>query len=213
MVRGSYSLNIFEQYRCRPVPRAGVGPRRPGPWPWQPMTGVRRRGQPAGAVEHDSARRCRQEPAAGALRRARLDHAADPVAEAAPMMPTLRADLHVHTCHSKVSGTCRFSAAATAIRRRPTSTASRRRAAWIWWRSPITTRSTARSSCSTTDPIAATTSSSAKRCRAGCPDGDLEVHLGVYGMTEALHRDLQPLREQRLRRGRPAARGRRVLRA
>lgn len=26
------------------------------------------------------------------------------------------------------------------------------------------------------------------------PDGDIEVHLGVYGMTEALHRDVQPLR-------------------
>jgi predicted metal-dependent phosphoesterase TrpH len=26
------------------------------------------------------------------------------------------------------------------------------------------------------------------------PDGDLEIHLGVYGMTETLHRDLQPLR-------------------
>jgi predicted metal-dependent phosphoesterase TrpH len=26
------------------------------------------------------------------------------------------------------------------------------------------------------------------------PDGDIEVHLGVYGMTEALHHDLQPLR-------------------
>jgi predicted metal-dependent phosphoesterase TrpH len=26
------------------------------------------------------------------------------------------------------------------------------------------------------------------------PDGDIEVHLGVYGMTEALHRNLQPLR-------------------
>jgi predicted metal-dependent phosphoesterase TrpH len=26
------------------------------------------------------------------------------------------------------------------------------------------------------------------------PDSDLEVHLGVYGMTEALHRELQPLR-------------------
>ena len=25
-------------------------------------------------------------------------------------------------------------------------------------------------------------------------DGDIEVHLGVYGMTEALHRDVQPLR-------------------
>ena len=26
------------------------------------------------------------------------------------------------------------------------------------------------------------------------PDGDVEVHFGVYGMTEALHRDIQPLR-------------------
>jgi predicted metal-dependent phosphoesterase TrpH len=26
------------------------------------------------------------------------------------------------------------------------------------------------------------------------PDGDIEVHLGVYGMTEQLHRDIQPLR-------------------
>lgn len=26
------------------------------------------------------------------------------------------------------------------------------------------------------------------------PHGDVEVHLGVYGMTEALHRELQPLR-------------------
>jgi predicted metal-dependent phosphoesterase TrpH len=26
------------------------------------------------------------------------------------------------------------------------------------------------------------------------PDGDIEVHLGVYGITEALHREIQPLR-------------------
>lgn len=26
------------------------------------------------------------------------------------------------------------------------------------------------------------------------PDGDIEVHLGVYGTTESLHRELQPLR-------------------
>jgi predicted metal-dependent phosphoesterase TrpH len=26
------------------------------------------------------------------------------------------------------------------------------------------------------------------------PDGDIDVHLGVYGMTESLHRELQPLR-------------------
>jgi predicted metal-dependent phosphoesterase TrpH len=27
------------------------------------------------------------------------------------------------------------------------------------------------------------------------PDGNIEVHLGVYGLDEALHRDLQPLRD------------------
>src|SRR5262245_20748199 len=26
------------------------------------------------------------------------------------------------------------------------------------------------------------------------PEGDIEVHLGVYGITEQVHRDLQPLR-------------------
>ena len=26
------------------------------------------------------------------------------------------------------------------------------------------------------------------------PEGDIDVHLAVYGMTEALHRNLQPLR-------------------
>ena len=62
-----------------------------------------------------------------------------------------------------------------------------------WSPSPITIRSTARWSCFDACPTPAT-SSSAKRCRAGCPDGDIEVHLGVYGMTEALHRDVQPLR-------------------
>ena len=45
------------------------------------------------------------------------------------------------------------------------------------------------------------------------PDGDIEVHLGVYGMTEALHRDLQPLRRNVVRRHCAPARGRRVLRA
>ena len=58
-----------------------------------------------------------------------------------------------------------------------------------------------------------TTSSSARKCRAGCRTRGIEVHLGVYGMTEALHRDLQPLRGNVVRRDRAAARGRRVLRA
>ena len=40
-----------------------------------------------------------------------------------------------------------------------------------------------------------------------------QVHLGVYGITEALHAEIQPLRRERVRRDRPAARAERVLRA
>ena len=45
------------------------------------------------------------------------------------------------------------------------------------------------------------------------PDGDIEVHLGVYGMTEALHRELQPLRRNVFEVAALPARARRVLRA
>ena len=41
-----------------------------------------------------------------------------------------------------------------------------------------------------------------------CWHGDIEVHLGVYGMTEALHRDIQPLRRNAIRRDRVSAIGR-----
>ena len=40
-----------------------------------------------------------------------------------------------------------------------------------------------------------TTSSWARKCRAGCRGARVEVHFGVWGLTEAIHRDLQPLRE------------------
>ena len=36
------------------------------------------------------------------------------------------------------------------------------------------------------------------------PDTDIEVHLGVYGMTEALHRDAAAAPRQRLRCQPPA---------
>ena len=79
-------------------------------------------------------------------------------------------------------------------------TAWRRRAAWIWWHSPITIRSTARSNCSHAHPDRDDVIVGEEvSCRL--PDGDIEVHLGVYGMTEALHRDLQPLRRNVVRRG------------
>ena len=45
------------------------------------------------------------------------------------------------------------------------------------------------------------------------PDGDIDVHLAVYGMTEALHRDVQPLRRNVFEVIALSAGGRRVLRA
>ena len=110
------------------------------------------------------------------------------------MTPMLRADLHVHTLpfegqrHAAVSRQPRLLlAAGGCVPRR------RRRAAWIWSRSPITIRSTARSSCSNDRPDAADVIVG-EEVSCWLPDGGIEVHLGVYGMTEALHRDLQPLR-------------------
>ncbi len=61
MARGSYSLNIFEQYPRRPLPRAGVGPGSRHRSAVAAADRRRRRGQPARAVQHDSARRGRQE--------------------------------------------------------------------------------------------------------------------------------------------------------
>ena len=108
MARGSYSLNVFEQYRLDFFVDQAWGRQTTASRHLGSDSGLRNCREPAGAVEYDSSRRLRQERAARALPPARLDDAADSVAEAAPMMPTLRADLHVHTCHSKVSGTLSF---------------------------------------------------------------------------------------------------------
>ncbi len=100
MVRGSYSFNLFDQYRLDLFvdhawgrddavrPHLAVGARN------------RRGGQLPCAMEYDLARGCRQELPAAALRPARLHDVADHAAETAAMTDTLRADLHVHTCHS-----------------------------------------------------------------------------------------------------------------
>ena len=148
MVRGSYSLNIFEQYRIDLFLDRGWGRDTPGHGVWDPITGFGIAGQRQGAVEYHSARRLRQEHPARPLRRARLDRGAGSPPEAAPMTPMLRADLHVHSCHSKRQREHEVSRQPRLLLdSRPTSIASRRRAAWISSPSPITIRSTARSSC------------------------------------------------------------------
>src|SRR4030095_4826652 len=153
-------------------------------------TGCRRELQ--GAMEYDSPRRCWQELPARGLSRRGVDGCPDHGAEA-PEMRAMRADLHVHTWASTRSGSMTF------LRSRDC------------YSSPFDVYRTARArgmglvtftdhdsidGClelldrhpDTADFICGEEVS----CRF--PDGDIEVHLGVYGMTEALHRDLQPLR-------------------
>lgn len=105
----------------------------------------------------------------------------------------MRADLHVHSCHSRQSGNLRF------LRSRDC------------YSSPEQVYRTARARGM--DVVTITDHDSIEGCLAfleehpdaddfivgeevSCrlPDGDIEVHLGVYGVTEALHRELQPLR-------------------
>ena len=106
----------------------------------------------------------------------------------------LRADLHVHTCHSKVSGNAAVSrqprlllvarrclprreGARHGSRRHHRSRLDRRRAR------------TARSRVPDAADIIV-----GEEVSCWFPDAGIQVHLGVYGMTEALHRELQPLR-------------------
>lgn len=105
----------------------------------------------------------------------------------------MRADLHVHSWHSTQSGSLKF------LRSRDC------------YSDPVDVYRTARARGM--DLVTITDHDSIDGCLAllerspdlenfvigeevSCrfPDSDMEVHLGVYGTTEALHRELQPLR-------------------
>jgi predicted metal-dependent phosphoesterase TrpH len=109
------------------------------------------------------------------------------------MTPVLRADLHVHTCHSTVSGTLPFLGSRDC------------------YSTPADVYRVAKARGM--DLVAVTDHDSIDgalelldaRSDAGdvivgeevsctLPDGAIVVHLGVYGMTEPLHREVQPLR-------------------
>jgi predicted metal-dependent phosphoesterase TrpH len=109
------------------------------------------------------------------------------------MMPLLRADLHVHTCHSKISGTMPFLGSRDC------------------YSTPADVYLVAKSRGM--DLVALTDHDSidgalelldvrpdaadviiGEEVSCTLPDGNIMVHLGVYGMTESLHRELQPLR-------------------
>lgn len=109
------------------------------------------------------------------------------------MTDTLRADMHVHTCHSTECGTLRFLGSRDC------------------YSSPEDVYLTAKArgmdlvAITDHDSITGALELLARRPDAddvivgeevSCwfPGGGIAVHLGVYDMTEALHRELQPLR-------------------
>jgi predicted metal-dependent phosphoesterase TrpH len=106
----------------------------------------------------------------------------------------LRADLHLHSCHSRQSGSLKF------LKSRDCYSAPE----------DIYRVAKARGMDLVTitdhDSIGGCLELLERRPDAGdifmseevscrLPDGDIEVHLGVYGLDERLHRELQPLRK------------------
>ena len=105
----------------------------------------------------------------------------------------MKADLHVHSCHSKQSGSFRF------LRSRDCYSAPEAvyRTAKARGMGVVTiTDHDSIDGCleflSRHPDAADFITGEEVTCRF--PDGDIEVHLGVYGITEALHREIQPLR-------------------
>ena len=85
MMRGSYSFNIFEQYRLDLFLEQAWGRDRALDRGVAADHRYRRRGEPARAMGYDSPRGRRQELPSGALSGDWLGHAADPAAQAAPL--------------------------------------------------------------------------------------------------------------------------------
>jgi predicted metal-dependent phosphoesterase TrpH len=109
------------------------------------------------------------------------------------MTSTLKADLHVHTCHSKVCGTLTFlgsrdcySAPEDVYR------VAKDRGmdlVAITDHDSIDGALELLSACPERDDVIV-----GEEVSCWLPDAPVEVHFGAYGMTEALHRELQPLR-------------------
>jgi len=109
------------------------------------------------------------------------------------MMPMLRADLHVHTCHSRVSGNMQFLGSRDCYSKpadvyRVAKSRGMDLVAFTDHDSIGGALELLNNRPDANDVIVGEEVS----CRL--PDGNIEVHLAVYGMTEALHGDLQPLR-------------------
>jgi predicted metal-dependent phosphoesterase TrpH len=119
----------------------------------------------------------------------------DPASETSPQRPgILRADLHVHSWHSRQSGNLRFLKSRDCYSRPEEvyRTARRRGMDLV----TITDHDSIEGCLEVLDanPDAADFFVSEEvSCRF--PGADIEVHLGVYGMTEALHAEIQGVRD------------------
>jgi predicted metal-dependent phosphoesterase TrpH len=109
------------------------------------------------------------------------------------MLPMLRADLHVHSCHSRVSGNLRFLGSRDCYSK-PAEVyrVAKARGMDLVAFTDHDSIDGALELLNDRPELADVIVGEEVSCRL--PDGDIEVHLGVYGLTESLHRALQPLR-------------------
>jgi predicted metal-dependent phosphoesterase TrpH len=109
------------------------------------------------------------------------------------MLPMLRADLHVHSCHSRVSGNLRFLGSRDCYSK-PADVyrVAKARGMDLVAFTDHDSIDGALELLSDRPELDDVIVGEEISCRL--PDGGIEVHLGVYGVTESLHRELQPLR-------------------
>ncbi|HKB09706.1 MAG TPA: PHP-associated domain-containing protein [Vicinamibacterales bacterium] len=111
------------------------------------------------------------------------------------MTATLRADLHVHTCHSTRSGNLRFLGSRDCYSR-PAEVfrvAKARGMDLVAFTDHDSIGGALELLHARPDLAGEIIVGEEVSCRL--PDGDLPVHIAVYGITEALHRDLQAVRD------------------
>jgi predicted metal-dependent phosphoesterase TrpH len=110
------------------------------------------------------------------------------------MTPTLRADLHVHTCHSTQSGNLQFLGSRDCYSR-PADVYRVARARGMDLVAFTDHDSIGGALELLNDrPELASQVIVGEEVSCRLPDGGLQVHLAVYGTTEVLHRDVQRLR-------------------
>lgn len=108
-------------------------------------------------------------------------------------MTVLRADLHVHTCYSRRNGDLPFLGARDCYS--PPEAVYRVAKARGMDVVAITDHDTIAGALALVDRLPdARDIIVGEEVSCWLPDTGIEVHLGVYGMTESLHRELQPLR-------------------